>query len=75
MNEMIYEDDPEMGILYDIKTYLDNPPHDMVGKQFTIDFIDGIEKQLKKISKITMKQYEILKQIHNRLGLSVEYVE
>jgi hypothetical protein len=73
--DYIYEDDPQMGILYDIQVYLDNPPSDMNGKQFTIEFVDSIEKQLKNVSKITLKQYEVLKQIHHRLGLHLEYAE
>jgi len=70
MTEMIHEDDHEMGILYDIQTYYDNPPKDIIGKDFTIEFIDSIEKQLQRSSTITRKQYEVLKQIHCRLGLN-----
>jgi|HubBroStandDraft_5_1064220.scaffolds.fasta_scaffold444356_2 hypothetical protein len=70
MNEIIHEDDAEMGILYDIQIYLDNPPPEFVNRIHTQEYIDNIEKQLRKSATISKNQYEVLKQIHERLGLN-----
>jgi hypothetical protein len=68
--DWIYEDDPEMGLFYDLQVYFDDPRNYTVGAQFTLDFIDSIEKQINNCSKISHKQFEVLKQIYNRLGLN-----
>lgn len=69
MNEMIHEDDPEMGILYDIQTYYDASYQPSIYDKFNLEFLNGIESHLKTNSKISRKQLDVLKNIHSRLAL------
>lgn len=57
----IYEDDEEMGILYDIQVFADITP------SFNTKFIDGIEDFIKKYRYISDKQYNILVDVYNNI--------
>lgn len=70
MTEMIYEDDLEMGILYNIQSYYDAAYQPSIQDKFNLNFLDGIEKHLRHSSMISKKQYDVLKEIHSRLGLN-----
>jgi hypothetical protein len=63
MNEYdyVFEDDPRLGILYDIQTFADKNMH------FNTSFVDGCEEHLLKHGRISIKQFGILQEMHDRI--------
>ena len=59
-NMKIYEEDPEMVILWRICRYAD------YNKEFNSEFVDGVYEYWVNHCCITYKQYEILKKIYDK---------